>query len=104
MLGAALIAAPWYLGYMAEQAPCWNAWASGGAVVLLSLLALIRVHDWLEYLAAALGLWLCMAPWALNFETTVAPAWSHVGFGLSLMIAAGCELWRLREARASRTV
>ncbi len=104
MLGAALIAAPWYLGYTAEPTPCWSAWASGAAVAFLSLAALIRVHDWLEYLTAALGLWLCAAPWALEFEAIVAPAWSHVGFGLSLIIAAGCELWRLREARAARTV
>lgn len=103
-LGTLLAIAPWYLGYTADRIPTWNAWACAGAVVALSLLALARVHAWLEYLTAILGLWLCAAPWALGFGTQVPAAWTHVGFGLALMISAFSELWRLREARASRPV
>lgn len=104
MLGTFLIITPWYLGFTEERVPSWNAWASGGAVVALSLLALARVHDWLEYLTAAIGLWLCGAPWALGFEGQIPAAWSHTGFGFALMISAFAELWRLREARTSRAI
>lgn len=103
-LGALLAAVPWYLGYAAAGAPAWNAWASAGAIVVLSILALARVHAWLEYLTATLGLWLCAAPWMLGFGAERAAAWTHVGFGLALMISAFSELWRLREARASHPV
>ena len=104
MLGAFLMLAPWYLGYAGETAPTWNAWACGGAVIVLSLMALAQVHDWLEYAVAAVGLWLCAAPWALGFEDVTGPALTHVGFGFAMMVSAAAELWRLRHASGARVV
>lgn len=104
MLGILLAAAPWYLGFAPDRVPAWNAWACAGAVIVLSLLALAQVHAWLEYLTAAIGLWLCVAPWALGFGGRIPADWTHAGFGLALAISALSELWRLRETRTSRPV
>lgn len=104
MLGTFLVIAPWYLGDMGKALPTWNAWVCGGAVVVLSLLALGQAYDWLEYTIATVGLWLCVAPWILAFGDLVAFTWTHVGFGLALMVSAAAELWRLRQAPGSRAV
>ncbi len=104
MLGTFLVIAPWYLGYDGPSPPAWNAWACGSAVVVLSLSALVQVNDWLEYAMGTIGLWLCAAPRVLGFGDLTAPAWTHVGFGIALMIAAAAELWRLRHVPGVRSV
>lgn len=104
MLGTFLVIAPWWLGFDTETVPTWNAWACGSAVVVLSLLAIVQVYDWLEFLIGAAGLWLCAAPWLLGFEHEVAAAWVHAGFGVALIISAGAELWRRHETPGARTV
>lgn len=103
MLGSFLVIVPWYLGFDGQAAPTWNAWACGSAILVLSLLALVQVNEWLEYATAAVGLWLCMAPWVLGFGDLIIPAGSHIGLGFALMIAAAAELWRLRHASGGRT-
>ncbi len=104
MLGIFLIISTWYLGYMSQTVPAWNAWACGGAVIVLAILALGQVYDWLEYAIAAIGLWLCAAPWLLAYDSQTAAAWTHVGFGIALMISAAAELWRVRHAPGARTI
>ena len=53
---------------------------------------------------AAIGLLPCAAPRIPAYESQTDPAWTHVGFGIVLMISAAAELWRLQHARGPRTV
>ncbi len=101
LLGASLIAAPWYFGFASELVAAWNAWGLGATVIVLALLALMQTSEWEEYVIAAAGFWACAAPWALGFQEVTAAAWAHVGFGVALIVSAGSELWRLREAPAA---
>lgn len=97
LLGAGLIAAPWYFGFASETVAAWNARLFGAAVIALAVPALMRTSEWEEYAIAAAGLWACAAPWALGFQEATAAAWAHVGFGVALLVSAGSGLWRLRN-------
>jgi len=56
-LGAILFAAPWLFGFGHEAWASLNARLSGGIVILLALLAVLRTHDWEEWLNVIAGLW-----------------------------------------------
>ncbi len=98
MLASGLMTVPWYLDFSDATAPTLNALVCGGAVAVLSVLAMARTQIWLEHLVSVIAIWLCAAPWALGFEASEAATLSHVGFGLAILVSAGAELWRLREA------
>lgn len=104
LLGASLIAAPWYFNFTSEAVASWNAWTFGATVIALAVLALMQTYDWEEYAIAAAGLWACVAPWVLGFQEATAATWAHVGFGVALIVSAGSELWRLRDSSAAHEV
>lgn len=104
MIGAVLVIAPWYFSFTSETSATWSAWASGAFVIVLAILAIIQAYDWLEYLVAIVGVWLCAAPWILGFADVNAAAWTHLGFGIALIISAAAELWRLYEGPGARSV
>jgi SPW repeat len=101
LLGAGLASAPWYLGFASETAAALNAWAFGATVAAVATLALMRTYEWEVYAVGCAGLWACAAPWVLGFQEAIAAAGAHMGFGLLLVVSAGCQLWRLRDAPAA---
>jgi hypothetical protein len=94
-LGVILIAAPWLLGFTGEVWASRNAWFSGGVVVLLALLALVRTYDWEEWLNVIAGLWITASPWLLWFEDVAPARWTHVIIGLCIIVFAALELRHL---------
>lgn len=93
LLGAALIAAPWLLGFAAGGAETWVPVGAGVLVIGYSLLTdyelgLLRrigmpVH---LYLDALLGVLLAVSPWLLGFDTAV---WiPHVALGAVEVLTA----------------
>lgn len=96
--GAGLMLAPWYFGFMGEAQATWNAWICGTAVAIFALLAIMQTFDLEEYIIAIVGVWAVAAPWVLGFEGLTSARWTHVGFGLALVVLAGIELWRLRAS------
>jgi len=94
-LGGFLFVAPWLLGFGHETWAASNAQLSGGAVILLSLLAALRTHDWEEWLNVIAGLWIMGAPWLLWFENVPAACWVHVIVGFCILAVAAYELYRL---------
>ncbi len=95
VLGAILFAAPWLLGFSEETWASLNARLSGGVIALLALLAVVRPHDWEEWLNVMAGLWTMGAPWLLWFEDVPPARWVHVIIGFCVVALAAFELYRL---------
>jgi len=97
VLGAVLFVSPWLLGFDHEVWAATNARLSGGVVVLMALLALVRTHDWEEWLNAIVGLWIMGAPWLLWFDDVASARWSHVIIGFCIVAVVAFELSRLYQ-------
>lgn len=96
-LGAALVASPWYAGFVSEQIPTYSAWGAGAAAALIALLALTAQWRWLPWLMLLTGLWAMAAPWALDFGAVMSATWSHVTIGAALLMAGIADLVWTRE-------
>lgn len=103
-LGVILIAAPWLFGFTDKTWAARNAWFSGGVVVLLALLALVRTYDWEEWLNIIAGLWVAASPWLLWFNDVVPALWTHVVIGLCIILFAALELRHIYLAPKDMTV
>lgn len=104
LLGVGLIVAPWHFGFASEPFAAWNAWIFGGTAVILAVLALRQTYDWEVYALAATGIWICLAPWTLDFQESSAATWTHASFGMALIVSASAELRRLHEAPSAYEV
>src|SRR5262245_25017617 len=87
-VGGFLFLSPWLFALTYGPARL-NAWASGLILMVLSAAAVIAIHNWEEWLALALGLWLIAAPWVLGFPHLATKV--HVGAGLVCAYLAGLE-------------
>jgi hypothetical protein len=94
-LGGILLVSPWLFGFRHEAWASLNAWISGGVVVFLALLAVVRTHDWEEWLNVIAGLWITTSPWLLWFEDVTSAFWTHIIIGLCIIAIAAIELCRL---------
>lgn len=65
-----------------ETEPAWNAWIVGVALAALSLATLSAFAEWEEWANVALGLWLVISPWVLEFTANVNAMWTHVVLGV----------------------
>jgi predicted MFS family arabinose efflux permease len=92
LLGAGLIASPWFAGYIDDQYASYSAWASGAVAALVALAALVAQWKWLPWVMSAIALWTVAAPWALGFQAVQHAMWSHAGIGAALLAAAIADL------------
>jgi hypothetical protein len=106
MLGAILIISPWLFGFRNAGWAAWNAWLSGGVVVVLALLAIAEAHDWEEWLNIIAGLWITFSPWLLFFEGVPSALWTHIVIGACIIAIAAlevCRLYLMPDNTASRS-
>jgi hypothetical protein len=94
LLGAALFISPWVLGFASEQTPAWHAYTFGAIIALVALAALFAFRPWEEWVSAALGAWLVIAPWVLSFSTHATAMYTHVLIGIATMVLA---VWSMSE-------
>ncbi|MGJ4948539.1 SPW repeat protein [Bradyrhizobium sp. HKCCYLS20291] len=89
--GLFLFGSPWLFGFV-RTAGRIDAEIVGAAVVALSLAGLMAFADWEEWLKVALGVWLIVAPWLLDFVHTPA---MHVSItiGIAVTFLGLLELW-----------
>jgi len=92
LLGAGLIASPWFAGFIDEQYATYSAWGAGAAAALVALIAIIAQWRWLPWAMGVAAIWTLAAPWALNFTAVEHAMWSHVGVGAALLVAAIADL------------
>ena len=68
----------------------WNAYILGALVVLFSVWALAKPQPWEELVNLALGLWIILSPFLLNFTAETTVMWNHIIVGI---LIGGSALW-----------
>ena len=87
ILGAWLIISPYVLSYTTGAAK-WNQTVFGIVILILAgLRALAPRQQWLSFLSGLAAIWLIIAPWALNYQASVA-YWNEVIVAIVVAIVA----------------
>ncbi|MGX9426428.1 MULTISPECIES: SPW repeat protein [Bradyrhizobium] len=86
-----LLAAPWMFVRVNPTAAI-DLRASGAAIAILSLAAIIAFSAWEEWVNLLVGGWLIVSPWLLGFAHTRAMHFSIVA-GAVVMFMSLLELW-----------
>jgi heme/copper-type cytochrome/quinol oxidase subunit 3 len=97
VLAICLFASPWVFGFIDDQVPARNAWASAIVIGGLAIAALSILKEWEEWVNLALGAWVFVSPWALGFLTNVNAHWSHVVIGALVAAIAAWSIWDIRH-------
>jgi hypothetical protein len=92
LLGVWLIVSPWVVGFADVEVARLNALVLGIAIVAYSLIELGVPKAWEEWVSAAMGLWLVVSPFVLNFSQQAAATWNAIAVGALLLVFA---LWAL---------
>jgi hypothetical protein len=95
--GAWVVIAPFALGYSDTAVALWNDLIVGVAVALLGAAAAtsqnenrVKTANWMT---AALGLWLFLAPFILEYAALTAALWSDlIAAAAILVLSLGAEL------------
>jgi len=93
VLGVWLFLAPFFGIGAGEPAAVWNSYIMGAIVALVSLAALSEPHKWEEWVNSAVGAWLILAPFVLNFSNLAGATWNQVIVGV--LIGADA-IWAMR--------
>src|SRR5262249_10490202 len=89
ILGGWLFLTPWIFGFTGGAAG-WNAWIFGALIAVVAIAALAAFAEWEEWVNLALGLWLIVAPWTLEFAGNTTAMRNHVIVGIVVAgLAAG---------------
>lgn len=94
LLGVALFVSPFVLGFGSELTPALNAHIIGAIIAILALATMLAYRLWEEWVNAALGVWLVIAPWVLGFSSHTTAKTAHVLIGAATLVLA---LWAARE-------
>jgi hypothetical protein len=96
LLAMFLLVSPWLFA-RTDGTAAIDLRASGAALAMLSLAAIVAFASWEEWVNLALGLWLIASPWLLGFAHTRA---MHFGIavGATVTFLATLELWLVYEA------
>ena len=96
VLALFLFMTPWLFSFANEGAKI-DLWASGAAILALSLAAFIAFSYWEEWLNFLIGSWLVVSPWVLGFAHTRAMRYS-IGIGAVVAFLAALEIWLVYDA------
>ena len=84
-LGVAVLVSPWAFGYESAQQAMANAVIVGAMLFAVGVGASVIGRPWVEGAIIALGGWLVVAPWPLDFRHHDATT-SAVGFGTAVLV------------------
>ena len=96
LLAMFLLISPWLFA-RANGTAAVDLRASGAAIAVFSLAAMVAFANWEEWANLALGLWLIASPWLLGFAHTRAMHFS-IAVGIPVAFLALLELWLVYEA------
>ncbi len=96
LLAMFLFVSPW-LSARANGTAAMDLRASGAAIAVLSLAAMVAFANWEEWINLLLGIWLIVSPWVLGFAHTSAMHFS-IGVGAAVAFLAALELWLVYDA------
>lgn len=96
LLAMFLLVSPWLFARTNGTA-AMDLRASGAAIAVLSLEAMVAFSNWEEWANLLLGVWLIVSPWVLGFAHTRAMHFS-IGVGAAVAFLAVLELWLVHDA------
>jgi hypothetical protein len=99
LLAMFLFTSPWLFA-LVNRTAILDLRASGAAIAVLSLVALVAFATWEEWANLLLGIWLIASPWALGFPHTRAMHFS-IGIGAVVAFLAALDLWLVYDAAHS---
>lgn len=102
-LSGLLFVSPWLLDYSGLAVAAWTAWISAIVIAIFSLAATIHFAEWEEWVALVGGVWLLVAPWALQFAYFGGATVAFTGVGCFIVWISVSDLWaviRLRRTKA----
>jgi hypothetical protein len=102
-LSGLLFVSPWLLDYSGLAVAAWTAWISAIVIAIFSLAATIHFAEWEEWVALFGGVWLVIAPWALQFAYFGGATVAFTGVGCFIVWISVSDLWaviRLRRTKA----
>ena len=102
LFAVVLLAAPWLFA-MTNSTGKLDLWASGAAIAVISLAAMVAYTNWEEWANLLLGLWLIASPWILGFTHTTAMHFA-IGIGIVVAFMAALELFLQYDATHSDRV
>jgi len=91
LLGVLLFLSPWLFAYAHGTAGI-DARATGAAIAIASIAALLMFAEWKEWVVLLAGLWMIASPFVLGFEHTT-PMHVAIGIGLAVTYLALLDLW-----------
>ena len=94
-LGVGLVFSPWALDYTLDSVAAGNAYGLGIVIAVFNLISACRLVDrGEEIFNFLLGVWLLLAPFALNFASDRAAAASAISAGVLLSALAVLQVRR----------
>lgn len=98
VLGLALIAAPFALGYSDTSTALWSSIILGAIIALASgykAIAKDKAH-WEEWVDLVAGIVAVLIPFALGFSALTAALWASIILGIIVAALAGYQLYTVR--------
>ena len=96
LLAMVLLISPWLFA-RANGIAAMDLRASGAAIAILSVAAMVAFSNWEEWANLLLGIWLIVSPWVLGFAHTRGMHFS-IGVGAAVTFLAALELWLVYDA------
>jgi hypothetical protein len=94
ILGAAILISPMLFATTVTPTIVAVTAIAGAAIVVLAALEQLSLHRWEEILELACGVWVMVAPFALNYSGMLRN-W-HIALGACVAVLAILELWQDR--------
>lgn len=95
VLGLALVAAPFILGYRTDTTAMWTSIVIGAVIILASYIKSRAADDgtrWEYWVAGLAGLLAVIAPFVLGFSAVTAALWASVLLGAVVAILSGAKV------------
>jgi uncharacterized membrane protein HdeD (DUF308 family) len=97
ILGAAILISPMFIENAVTPTVVAATALIGGAIVVLAAIEQLSLRRWEEILELACGVWVMVAPFALNYGGMLR-SW-HIALGACVAGLATLELWQDRDRR-----
>lgn len=96
-LAMLLFISPWLLDFSGLAIAAITAWISAVVIGVFSLAAVIRFAEWEEWINLAMGGFLVVAPYWLDFAYLNSAAAAFVGIGGFIVAISVSDLWVARH-------
>lgn len=100
LMGLVVMLSPWWLGFTDSMAASVNAVVVGLALIATAMGAILVPRPWEEWTEAALGLWLIMSPWVLQYALERENRLVMVALGAVIVLIATWTLLVDKEYRS----